>query len=50
MFVVTVCAQNRQKLIEELQENNYLQKIGMIIQKNMVCSVEITFKYLMKQI
>lgn len=26
MFVVTVCAQDRQKLIEELKENNYLQK------------------------
>ena len=26
MFVVTVCAQDRQKLIKELQENNYLQK------------------------
>lgn len=26
MFVVTVCAQDRQKLIEELQKNNYLEK------------------------
>ena len=26
MFVVTVCAQDRQKLIEELKENNYLPK------------------------
>lgn len=26
MFVVTVCAQDRQKLIEELKENGYLPK------------------------